>query len=1030
MSLHRTGHWLVACLLLVAAAPVAAALQCGSNGTSELDHRQQAAIAPAFDVEIAQPAWLEVEESGRALQVSGATPALRIAAPPRLARHGIRLAAGSTRITLRDTADPAIVVHFRARLFCGDAAASRSARMLAFTEVAAALDGGQVAEAALPPLLARLRTLQQQDDAEWAAQAGHFIAQALLLAGHSADALTAFAQAERDWIARGDTARALAARAAWSEEAYALARYDEALHAADTLPAQRSGVIGYYAARVVNCRCLALKYRGLRDQAADCYAGLVERLVDLAEPLELANALLNLGGMQRDLGRLDETDATVKSADALMARNEIAAMLPIDVASVRGRLNLLRADLSLRRGSTAAAIAEFDRALAEFDIAKSPRWRASTLIQLAALYGRLGAFADAYAVWSQGFALYRPNEAPNRIATALMVLAQIQRDEGNPLRAAWLADLADSGFGRLGTPVEQNLARNVRIRALIDAGEVKAAQAELRIAASAPQQDEAALQLAQAAAALAQSDSSRALANLARISATSSFAAHLDLYTLRAKSLRASGDKTAAQATLGEARTLLDTAIGNTQNALLRLLLQRRQEPLRKIAIDWLGQDRGSGGGAAEAAAWLPYLQHSGGAVSGTPDPRRQAFDQALARELLLGQSAAPALSSVALAAALGSTDAPALHHRGKGVALTQLRAALQQGQVFFAVLEGNDSAYALWATREQAQLLPIAPPSQLRLLAADLASSLRTPDAPLGEIESRAQRLAAALWPQRPELPPNGHLLVAASDLTDGIAWSLLPLPGQGSLIDAVDISLVHLDPHRAPAVPQPMPLLRVAVAAQLDESGSPLAPLAGASRENRIIADALPHRRIESLQAAQGSLKPALLATLAESGSWVHVAAHGLTRPGYVARSGIWLDRSGDSELPEFLSILDLFDRGVGADLVVLNACDLASGGSQAPGALAFADTLVRLGASHVVAGLNAVSDGAAALWVPAFYRRVGNSTASPAAALRDSQQLLRRSRAYRHPFYWSSLIHVAVLPLAADAAAAEPHRQEPLP
>lgn len=1020
MSFHRTGRWLVAYLVLAVATPAAAALQCGSNGTVALDQRQRAAIEPVFDVETEQPAWLEVEESGRALQVSGGTPALRIAAPPRLARHGIRLAAGSTRITVRDSADPTAAVRFYARLFCRDVAAMRSAGMLAFTEVVAALDGGQVNEAVLPPLLARLQTLQHQNDTEWAAQAEHFVAQALLLAGHSAEAMTAFAQAERTWLARGDTGRAMAARAAWSEEAYALARYDEALHAADTLPAERSGVIGYYAARVFNCRCLALKYRGLRDQAADCYAELVDRLVNLAEPLELANALHNLGGMQRDLGRLDEADATVKSADSLMARSEIAAMVPVDVASVRGRLNLLRADLSLRRGSTAAAIAEFDRALAEFEIAKSPRWRASTLIQLAALYGRLGAFADAYTVWSQGFALYRPNEAPNRIATALMVLAQIQRDEGNPLRAAWLADLADGGFGRLGTPVEQNLARNVRIRALIDAGEVKAAQAELRIAIAAPQQDESALQLAQAATALAQGNSSRALANLAQISATSSFAAHLDLYTLRAKSLRANGDKLAAQATLDEARALLDTAIGNTQNALLRLLLQRRLEPLRRMAVDWLGQDREIDGGADEAAAWLPYLQQPGGAVPAAPDPRRQAFDQALARELLLGQSTAPTLSSVALASALSNADVPTMQNRGVGVALPQLRAALQQGQVLFAVLEGESSAYALWVTRQQAQLLPIAPPSQLRVLATDLASSLRTPDAPLAEIERRAQRLAAALWPRLPELPQNGHLLVAASNLTDGIAWSLLPLPGRGNLIDSFDVSLVHLDPHRVPATLKAMVTLRVAVAAQLDESGSSLAPLAGASNETKMIADALAHQRIEALQATQGSLKPALLAALAESGSWVHVAAHGLTRPGYVAHSGIWLDRSGDSELPEFLSILDLFDRGVGADLVVLNACDLASGGSQAPGALAFADTLVRLGASHVVAGLNAVSDGAAVLWVPAFYRRLGDSGASPAAALRESQQVLRRSRAYRHPFYWSSLIHVAALPLNAATAS----------
>lgn len=1018
-------------LLLAAAAPAAAVLGCSEGARVVIDQRAQPAPDARVDISTLQPAWLEIDEYGRTLELSGAPAAIVIASPPRLARHGFRLGPGDTRIQLRDKADPKAAVRFRARLFCGSVGGDRANATLRLREAAAALPAGQVAAAAADELLGRIAAIAASaGEAEQRALALHLAAQVRLLAGRSAEAAAAFEDAERHWLQLGDGARAMAARAAWSEEAYALGRYDQAMRSADDLPPDRDGALGYYAARVLNCRCLALKYRGLRDQAARCYTELAGRLMHLTERLELANALLNLGGMQRDLGQLDHADASVKSADQLMAREEMQGMTAIDVASVRGRSSLLRADLKLRRGNTVGAVADFDTALREFDIAKAPRWRASTLIQLAALYGRLGAFADAYAVWLNGYSLYRPGEAPNRIATALLVLAQIQRDEGNPLRAAWLAKLADSRFARLGSPVEQELARIVRIRALTEAGSVKAAQSELRRAEASPLRESNAVNLARAAIAVADSDPDAALGALAAVKVTLSIADRLDVYTLRARALRAGGNMSAARALLADTREQFVQTIARTGNPLLRLLLQRRLDPLRRLAVDGLDADMETTEAVEQAVAWLPLLHHDIQAGGSGPDSRQREHDQALASELLLGQTATSPPSSVGLAAALsGAADGSGTAPYVPQIRLRELQAALDDGDVLFAVLEGNDAAYALWATRQQTRLTPISTPARLRLLVSQLADTLRRPGSPLDDIDKTAARLAAALFPAQAELPRARRLLVVASGLTDSVPWSLLPLHA-GASVESMDVSLVHLDPAGGRRAASPATPLHVAVAAQQRRGSAMLAPLEGAASEASIIAAALTTRPVIELADSNGSLKSTLLDLFAEPGSRVHLAAHGLTRPGFVGHSGIWLDANDESQNPQFLGVLDLFEHGVKADLVVLNACDLGSGGSQAPGALAFTDTLVQLGAGDVVASLNSVSDGAAALWVPAFYRSLSDG-AGPASALRKAQLTLRNSRAYRHPFYWSSLIHVTSLPLGGwNERASLSRSHEPTP
>jgi CHAT domain-containing protein len=125
--------------------------------------------------------------------------------------------------------------------------------------------------------------------------------------------------------------------------------------------------------------------------------------------------------------------------------------------------------------------------------------------------------------------------------------------------------------------------------------------------------------------------------------------------------------------------------------------------------------------------------------------------------------------------------------------------------------------------------------------------------------------------------------------------------------------------------------------------------------------------------------------------------------------------------------LSWIDIADRGVRADLVVLNACELGDGGKAVDGNFSFASAISQAGARQVVASLWPISDTASAVWVPAFYTVLtADSNHNVAQALRAAQRKLRESRMFRHPFYWAGLQTFVRMPIppirtidAADSA-----------
>jgi len=146
--------------------------------------------------------------------------------------------------------------------------------------------------------------------------------------------------------------------------------------------------------------------------------------------------------------------------------------------------------------------------------------------------------------------------------------------------------------------------------------------------------------------------------------------------------------------------------------------------------------------------------------------------------------------------------------------------------------------------------------------------------------------------------------------------------------------------------------------------------------------------------------------------------VAAHGTARPGQLGLAGVWLAPPAHGADPEFLSWFDLVDKPLHADLAVFNACVLASEpASNSAASLSFAAAAVSAGVGNVIAASWPVSDSAASVWVPAFYRILrAHQPDSSVSAMREVQLALRHSRFFRHPYYWAAFAHYSNLKLAS--------------
>jgi len=140
------------------------------------------------------------------------------------------------------------------------------------------------------------------------------------------------------------------------------------------------------------------------------------------------------------------------------------------------------------------------------------------------------------------------------------------------------------------------------------------------------------------------------------------------------------------------------------------------------------------------------------------------------------------------------------------------------------------------------------------------------------------------------------------------------------------------------------------------------------------------------------------------------VHFATHGLVNSQHAELSGLvfsLVDRQGRPQ-NGFLQAKEIYNLKLGADLVVLSACQTALGKEiKGEGLVGLTRGFMYAGVPSVVATLWRVSDRATAELMQTFYRGMLTDGLRPAAALRAAQDAVRAQSRWSAPYYWAGFV-----------------------
>lgn len=849
------------------------------------------------------------------------------------------------------------------------------------------------------------------------ALAVHLRAQALFLAGRAADAAEAFERAANAWQAVNAITHASAALVGLVEDLNRSGQYDRVLELTRSRDGDPDGS-HYYGARLENARCLALHYLGELDQAAQCYSWTSKRFSVLDETLELASTGLNFAAVERSRGKVDS------ARRLLLESAELAG--GAQSFNVQGRAQFGLSGLAQGRGDVAEALARLQQAQYYFDVADEQRWQSAILLRITSLLIELRALGDARAAVTQAISMLDKRHAPARVAVAQTLLAQIEFSDRHPQLALQHIDEALTTYLNLNMPEEIARAQLLRSALMLRMGHTDSAAADFKLIqtdqltsqVSATLHTLLAVELMLSAGNLEQAKN-----KLQSLSSASSLKQRLEYDRLIAETDWRLGLRGQAHAMLNARARELSDLSSASGNSLLNHLLSESVDNLRQTAIDLISQELEISkadvvGLIARLEPWLLRTGKADKPVVVASHSELQS-DQALTRLLLADFMPNP---STADTSAIHSELLARLAHRTDMVkdavtpsesAANVLDALVKPGKPLLVLLHGRTHLLRLWIEAGAEPSLISINPDVVNEHLEPLRSILSQPDGNLADIAHHTQALSEWLFSGLNERYIPEQLHVMSNRLATTIPWSLLHWPGDPQpLVERTSVSLI------IPIVGEPK---KRGVVERIDvlvtsQDGGVFSNLASAAVEPALIERHAAGRQVHTSLLNSGE---SALDALSQQG-WLHLSAHGQTRNDRLIGSGLWIEPAVAGESPEFLSWIDVIEQGVGRDLLVLNACQLAeSSNAAATAALDFATALSRAGARDTIAAQWPVSDTASAVWVPAFYQTLTASTfPDPAHALAEARQALRASRAFRHPFHWAGWVHITRVSVKLDS------------
>ncbi len=140
------------------------------------------------------------------------------------------------------------------------------------------------------------------------------------------------------------------------------------------------------------------------------------------------------------------------------------------------------------------------------------------------------------------------------------------------------------------------------------------------------------------------------------------------------------------------------------------------------------------------------------------------------------------------------------------------------------------------------------------------------------------------------------------------------------------------------------------------------------------------------------------------------VHFATHALVNPERPYLSGLLLSLVDEQGKPQdgFLSLNQIYNLNLPADLVVLSACQTAKGKEvKGEGIIGLTRAFMYAGAPRVVASLWKVDDAATSEMVKLFYKGILKQGLRPAAALQAAQLEMSKHKLWNSPYYWAGFV-----------------------
>ncbi|MEL7160557.1 MAG: CHAT domain-containing tetratricopeptide repeat protein, partial [Bacteroidota bacterium] len=190
----------------------------------------------------------------------------------------------------------------------------------------------------------------------------------------------------------------------------------------------------------------------------------------------------------------------------------------------------------------------------------------------------------------------------------------------------------------------------------------------------------------------------------------------------------------------------------------------------------------------------------------------------------------------------------------------------------------------------------------------------------------------------------------------------------------------------------------------------------------ENTLLS-ALPATRteLESLQAVfrerdrsattligPAATEASLYASRLESARYLHFATHGFVNEEYPDLSGLALYPDTTSAEDNFLSVGEVYNLKLNAELVTLSACETGLGKvASGEGVLGFTRAFLYAGADNLLVSLWQVQDEATAGLMVDFYRRILATNGEFSSQLRAAKLGMIAAGKYSHPYYWSAFV-----------------------